>query len=143
MYISWMILETSLPTYPIYVNFVASTLINGALVNLAILRAISVFPEPVGPEINIFFGTIYLRRFSGNNFLLQRFRIAIATAFLALTCPITYLSKYSTIFFGVYSPYAFSFFSKYSRKILRLSLEPVLVLLEKKRLRLRKSITNN
>ena len=100
-----MILLMSFPTYPTSVNFVASTLINGASVSLASLRAISVFPDPVGPDINMFFGVIYRRNYSGIYFLLHRFLIAIATAFFASDWPITYASKYSTIFFGVYTFY--------------------------------------
>ncbi len=51
-----MMLLISFPTYPTSVNFVASTLITGAFVNLANLRAISDFPDPVGPDIKIFRG---------------------------------------------------------------------------------------
>ncbi len=51
-----MILLISFPMYPTSVNFVASTLMNGAFVNFASLLAISDFPDPVGPDINIFRG---------------------------------------------------------------------------------------
>lgn len=78
-----------MPTKPIYVNFVASTLMNGAFVNFANLRAIYVFPDPVGPVIRIFLGFIYLRKFYGNSLRLHLFLIAIATDFFALPCPIT------------------------------------------------------
>ncbi len=87
-------LLTSWPTYPTSVNLVASTRKNGAFVNLASRRAIYVFPDPVGPEIRIFFGVTYFFIISGKFFLLQRFLIAIATAFFALCWPITKLSKY-------------------------------------------------
>lgn len=58
---------------------------NGELFNLAILRAISVFPDPVGPAIRMFLFVIYFRIFSGKYFLLQRFLIATATAFFAFS----------------------------------------------------------
>ena len=81
---SRIICSTSLPTYPISVNFVASTLIKGDWVNLASFLAISVLPHPVGPIIKIFLGIISSRKFSSLMFnLLQRLRRAIATAFFA------------------------------------------------------------
>ena len=63
----------------------ASTLVNGAFVILAILRAISVFPTPVAPINRMLFGIMspfisdftFMRR--------QRFRIEMATFFLALS----------------------------------------------------------
>jgi len=44
-----MIWSTSLPWKPTSVNLVASTFKNGACDNFAILLAISVLPQPVGP----------------------------------------------------------------------------------------------
>ena len=46
---SLMIWSTSLPWKPTSVNLVASTFKNGACDNFAILLAISVLPQPVGP----------------------------------------------------------------------------------------------
>ena len=48
--------STSRPTYPTSVNFVASTLMNGASTIRATRRAISVLPTPVGPIMRMFFG---------------------------------------------------------------------------------------
>lgn len=73
----------SLPTKPTSVNFVAYTLMNGASISLASLLPISVFPEPVGPDISMFLGFTYLLRFYYRVFLLHLFLIAIATVFLA------------------------------------------------------------
>ena len=69
--------------YPTYVNFVASTSKKGDLVSFASLRAISVFPLPVDPEIKIFLGMISSLILYGNNFLLHLFLKETATAFLA------------------------------------------------------------
>ena len=55
---SRMIWSTSRPWNPTSVNFVASTLMNGALAIFERRRAISVLPQPVGPIIKMFFGTI-------------------------------------------------------------------------------------
>ncbi len=79
-----MILLTSLPTYPTSVNFVAYTLMKGALVSLAKRLASSVLPDPVGPDINIFFGATSLRMCSGRHLRRHRFRMAIANDFFAL-----------------------------------------------------------
>ena len=81
---SRIICSTSLPTYPISVNFVASTLIKGDWVNLASFLAISVLPQPVGPIIKMFLGMISSRKFSSFMLsLLHRLRSAMATAFFA------------------------------------------------------------
>ncbi len=79
--------STSRPTYPTSVNFDASTLMNGAPASRANRRAISVFPTPVGPIMMMLFGRISSRIPSGACCRRQRFRIAMATAFLALACP--------------------------------------------------------
>jgi hypothetical protein len=63
------------------VNFDASTLTKGAAASLASRRAISVFPTPVGPIMMMLLGTIS----------------AMATAFLAASCPTMYLSSSATI----------------------------------------------
>src|SRR5689334_426942 len=98
---SRMIASTSRPTYPTSVNFVASTLTNGASARRARRRAISVLPTPVGPIIRMFFGRIS-RAISGERrWRRQRLRSAIATAFLARFCPMTYLSSSTTISRGV------------------------------------------
>ena len=55
---SLIICSTSLPTYPTSVNLVASTFTKGASANFARRRDISVLPQPVGPTIRIFLGTI-------------------------------------------------------------------------------------
>jgi hypothetical protein len=47
---------------PTSVNLVASTLTKGESVIFASLRAISVFPHPVGPIMRMFLGTISSRR---------------------------------------------------------------------------------
>ena len=76
--------STSRPTYPISVNFVASTLMNGARASRAKRRAISVLPTPVGPIIRIFLGVISLRNTSSSTCARRhRLRSAIATARLA------------------------------------------------------------
>ena len=77
------ICSTSRPTYPTSVNLVASTLIKGASASFANLRAISVFPTPVGPIIRIFFGRISSLRAPLTCCLRHLFLSAIATAFLA------------------------------------------------------------
>lgn len=48
------------------------TLMNGASASLAMRRATSVLPTPVGPIMRIFLGIISLRRGSGTCFRLQR-----------------------------------------------------------------------
>ena len=98
---SWIIELTSLPTYPTSVYFVASTLKKGASVSLAKRRAIYVFPHPVGPWINKFFGVISSLRSDGRFFLLHLFLKDIAIAILAYFWPITYLSRYYTTRLGV------------------------------------------
>jgi hypothetical protein len=69
------------------VNFDASTLMNGAPASLARRRAISVFPTPVGPIRMMLLGAISSRIFSGARWRRQRLRSAIATDFLASSCP--------------------------------------------------------
>mmetsp|Transcript_7751 Transcript_7751/g.11697 ORF Transcript_7751/g.11697 Transcript_7751/m.11697 type:complete len:218 (-) Transcript_7751:294-947(-) len=81
---SLMIWSTSFPWNPTSVNFVASTLMNGDLVILAILRATSVLPQPVGPIIRMFFGMTSLLSSSESLCLLHLFLIAIATALFAI-----------------------------------------------------------
>jgi hypothetical protein len=76
-------------------------LIKGAFVRRASLRATSVFPTPVGPIMIMFLGSTSSLRSSGSLCLLQRFLRAMATAFLALSWPIMYLSSSSTVFLGV------------------------------------------
>ena len=67
----------------------------------ASLRAISVFPTPVGPIIKMFFGTISSRSFSGSRLRRYRLRRATATDRLACFCPTMYLSSSATICRGV------------------------------------------
>jgi hypothetical protein len=83
------------------VNFVASTLMNGALASLANRRAISVLPTPVGPIMRMFFGVISLRNASGTCERRQRLRSAMATARLAASWPTMCLSSSWTISCGV------------------------------------------
>ena len=75
------------------VEELASTLTKGALASLASRRAISVFPTPVGPIIRMFLGEIYALNSSASCMRRQRFRSAIATARLAESWPIMYLSS--------------------------------------------------
>mmetsp|Transcript_12362 Transcript_12362/g.17625 ORF Transcript_12362/g.17625 Transcript_12362/m.17625 type:complete len:209 (+) Transcript_12362:211-837(+) len=98
---SLIIESTSFPWNPTSVNLVASTLMKGACANLASLRAISVFPTPVGPIISIFLGIISSLMFWGSFLRLQRFRKASATAFLASPCPTMKRSSSFTISLGV------------------------------------------
>src|SRR3954471_17015007 len=98
------IVSTSRPTYPTSVNFVASTLMNGASASLARRRAISVLPTPVGPIIRMFFGVISWRRGSATCSRRQRLRSAIATARFARPCPTMYLSSSWTISCGCIEP---------------------------------------
>ncbi len=98
---SRMMDSTSRPTYPTSVNFDASILRKGAWTSFASLRAISVFPTPVGPIMMMFFGMTSSRRSSDRRCRLQRFRSAMATARLALCWPMTYLSSSSTTCRGV------------------------------------------
>src|SRR5688572_14174676 len=93
--------STSRPTYPTSVNFVASTLMNGACASFASRRAISVLPTPVGPIIRMFFGVISLRSGSLICARRQRLRSAIATARFASCWPMMCLSSSSTISRGV------------------------------------------
>src|ERR1700690_1097763 len=74
---------------------------NGALASLASLRAISVFPTPVGPIMRMFFGGISGRRASATCCRRQRLRSAIATARFAAFWPTMCLSSSSTISRGV------------------------------------------
>jgi hypothetical protein len=69
------------------VNFEASTLMNGAPASRASRRATSVFPTPVGPIMMMLYGVISSRMSSGAWARRQRFRTAIATAFLAASWP--------------------------------------------------------
>src|SRR3990170_2761297 len=98
---SRMIDSTSLPTYPTSVNLEASTFIKGACESLANRRDISVLPTPVGPIIMMFFGMTSSRRSPESLCRRQHALSAIATARLALACPMTYLSSSSTICLGV------------------------------------------
>ena len=77
--------STSRPTYPTSVNLLASTLMNGAFANAEILRAISVLPTPVDPIMIMLLGIISFFNFPLICFLRQRFRSAMATAFLAFS----------------------------------------------------------
>jgi len=65
------------------VNFVASTLRNGAPASFASRRAISVLPQPVGPIMRIFFGITSSRIGEVRRKRRQRLRKAMATARLA------------------------------------------------------------
>ena len=91
------ICSTSRPTYPTSVNFVASTLRNGAPASLARRRAISVLPTPVGPIIRIFFGRTSSRSRSSSCSRRQRLRNAMATARLASAWPTMKRSSSETI----------------------------------------------
>ena len=97
---SLIICSTSLPTYPTSVNLVASTFTKGASANFDNLLEISVLPTPVGPIIKIFLGktSSFISPFKAC--LLHLFLKAMATAFLALFCPTTYLSNSETISLG-------------------------------------------
>ncbi len=96
--------STSRPTYPTSVYFVASTFRNGAPQSFESRRAISVFPTPVGPIMMMFFGATSSRRSSGSFWRRVRLRSAMATAFLAFSWPMMYLSSSATISRGVRSP---------------------------------------
>ncbi len=74
---------------------------NGALVSDASLRAISVFPTPVGPIMMIFFGDTSCLSPSANCCRLHRLRMATATARFASPWPMMYLSNSATIWRGV------------------------------------------
>ncbi len=89
--------------YGIRFNAIAPGLFptKGAWDNLANLLAISVLPTPVGPISIMLFGIISSRSTSFTCCLLQRLRIAIATARLASVCPIINLSNSFTISEGV------------------------------------------
>ena len=93
---SRMIWSTSFPWKPTSVNLVASTLMNGAWDSLAMRRAISVLPQPVGPIMRMFLGITSLRSSSLSWCLRQRLRRAIATARLASFCPTINLFSWST-----------------------------------------------
>mmetsp|Transcript_50171 Transcript_50171/g.130631 ORF Transcript_50171/g.130631 Transcript_50171/m.130631 type:complete len:231 (-) Transcript_50171:271-963(-) len=84
---SRMIWSTSLPTNPTSVNFVASTLIKGALAILASFRAISVLPTPVGPIMRMFLGMMSSLSGDATRCLRHLLRIATATARFASACP--------------------------------------------------------
>src|SRR5262252_5786110 len=98
---SRMIVSTSRPTYPTSVNFVASTLMNGASASRASRRAISVLPTPVGPIMRMFLGVISWRSGSATCMRRQRLRSAMATARLAASWPTMCLSSSCTICRGV------------------------------------------
>mmetsp|Transcript_13762 Transcript_13762/g.42639 ORF Transcript_13762/g.42639 Transcript_13762/m.42639 type:complete len:331 (+) Transcript_13762:631-1623(+) len=98
---SRMIWSTSRPWNPTSVNFVASTLMNGALAIFERRRAISVLPQPVGPIIKMFFGTISALSSSPKSWRRQRFRSAIATARFAADCPTMCSSSLATVARGV------------------------------------------
>ena len=91
---SRMMDSTSRPTYPTSVNFDASTLMNGELSSFASLRAISVFPTPVGPIMMMFLGEISSPRSFETFWRRHRLRSAIATARLASFCPMMYWSSF-------------------------------------------------
>src|SRR5512140_3567102 len=74
---------------------------NGASARRARRRAISVLPTPVGPIMRMFLGVISWRRSSGTCCRRQRLRSAIATARLALSWPMMFLSSSWTISCGV------------------------------------------
>ena len=97
---SLTICSTSLPTYPTSVNLVASTFTKGASASLDNLLEISVFPTPVGPIIRIFLGSTSSFISPLRACLLHLFLSAMATARLALFCPITNLSNSDTISLG-------------------------------------------
>jgi len=96
-----MIESTSRPWNPTSVNLVASTLTKGASASLASLRATSVLPQPVGPIIRMFLGTISARRASGTRRRRQRARRALATARLASGWPTMWRSRRATTSEGV------------------------------------------
>mmetsp|Transcript_9142 Transcript_9142/g.15701 ORF Transcript_9142/g.15701 Transcript_9142/m.15701 type:complete len:274 (+) Transcript_9142:658-1479(+) len=98
---SRIIWSTSRPWNPTSVNFVASTLMNGASASFAKRRAISVFPQPVGPIMRMFLGTISSFRGDATLWRRHRFRRATATARFASDCPTMYLSSISTTLAGV------------------------------------------
>jgi len=60
---------------------------NGAPLSRASRRATSVFPTPVGPIMMMLYGVISSRMSSGACARRQRFRTAMATAFLAASWP--------------------------------------------------------
>mmetsp|Transcript_12717 Transcript_12717/g.38344 ORF Transcript_12717/g.38344 Transcript_12717/m.38344 type:complete len:217 (-) Transcript_12717:198-848(-) len=74
---------------------------NGASISLASLRAISVFPQPVGPTMRMFLGTI--SSFMGLSIRCRRhlLRSALATAFFASVWPTMLRSRISTTSRGV------------------------------------------
>mmetsp|Transcript_33674 Transcript_33674/g.82607 ORF Transcript_33674/g.82607 Transcript_33674/m.82607 type:complete len:264 (-) Transcript_33674:155-946(-) len=98
---SLMIMSTSLPWNPTSVNLVASTLMKGESVIFARRRAISVLPQPVGPIIRMFLGTMSSRRDGCTRCRRHRLRSATAHARLASACPMMYLSSSSTVLDGV------------------------------------------
>jgi hypothetical protein len=49
----YRILSTSSPTYPAWVNVVASAIANGTFTSLAKVFASNVLPQPVGPRIKM------------------------------------------------------------------------------------------
>src|SRR3990172_2903349 len=73
----------------------------GACESFASLRAISVFPTPVGPIMMMFFGATSSRSSAGRLWRRQRLRSAMATAFLAASWPTMYRSSSVTISVGV------------------------------------------
>ena len=76
---------------------------NGAWASRASRRASSVVPTPVGPIRMMFAGRISSRMSSSMLQRRQRLRSAIATAFFAAACPMTYLSSSATTWPGVSS----------------------------------------
>ena len=122
-------------------NLVASTLINGASASLAMRRASSVLPTPVGPIIKMFLGVISSRSSFGTSWRRYRLRSATASARFAFGWPTIYLSSSCTIWRGVndssfFSSIGASFFirsrwqhRRIDRCVIRLPIGPNLDLL--------------
>ena len=77
------------------------TLTNGACERRESLRAISVFPQPVGPTMRMFLGTTSFLNESGRRWRLQRLRRAMATARLAAAWPTMCWSNRATVSEGL------------------------------------------
>lgn len=99
-----MICSTSRPTKPTSVNLVASTLRKGAPMSLAIRRAISVLPTPVGPIMRMFLGVISSRSGLGTRCRRQRLRMAMAVALFASGWPTMCRFSCSTTSLGLSAP---------------------------------------
>mmetsp|Transcript_32207 Transcript_32207/g.78859 ORF Transcript_32207/g.78859 Transcript_32207/m.78859 type:complete len:299 (+) Transcript_32207:502-1398(+) len=98
---SLMIVSTSRPWKPTSVNLVASTLRNGASTSVAMRRAISVLPTPVGPIMRMFFGIISSLRSPSMRCRRHRLRSAMATARFACDWPTMCWLSRSTVAGGV------------------------------------------